>query len=340
MAIDIGLNYQIDDTSIATAAEIIAGGVSNKLVPANEGHDAIAAMIAASGTSLPSQTGNSGKFLTTNGTSPSWGTPSGGGSARELLTANRTYYVRTDGSNSNNGLANTSGGAFLTLQKAYDIIVATLDLGGYVVTVHVADGTYTGGLSVPQPWTGGGSVTFTGNTTTPANCIVSTTSNNAFGVSCVLPGVLTLQGFKIQTTTSGFGIYLNGQGTIYFGNLNFGACATGHMIANMPGANAYLIGPYTISGSSGFHIYVDGQARISMNGGNTITLTGTPAFSTAFCFVSNCGNANMAGCTFTGSATGQRYNASLNGVIGVGGASTTYLPGNATGATATGGQYA
>lgn len=309
MGVPISIDYEIDDASIATSAEIIAGGDPAKLARSDATYDAIIAL-------------------------------AGGGGSREMLTANRTYYVRTDGSNSNDGLSNNSGGAFLTLQKAYDVIVANLDLGGYVITVHVADGTYTGGLSVPQPWTGGGSVTFTGNTATPANCIINVTSNNAFGVSCVLPGVLTIQGFKLQTTTSGFGIYLNGQGTIYFGNLNFGACATGHMIANMPGANAYLIGPYTISGSSGFHVYVDGQARISMNGGNTITLTGTPAFSTAFVFTSNCGNANMAGCTFSGSATGQKYNASLNSVINAGGAGINYLPGNSAGTTATGGQYA
>ena len=38
---------------------------------------------------------------------------------REMLTANRTYYVRTDGSDSNDGLANTSGGAFLTIAEGY-----------------------------------------------------------------------------------------------------------------------------------------------------------------------------------------------------------------------------
>ena len=67
--------------------------------------------------------------------------PAAGG-ARELLTANRTYYVRTDGSDGNTGLANTSGGAFLTIQKAIDT-AAALDLSVYNVTIQLADGTYT-----------------------------------------------------------------------------------------------------------------------------------------------------------------------------------------------------
>lgn len=68
------------------------------------------------------------------------GTPigSGGGGGREILTANRTYYVRTDGNDANDGLTNSSGGSFLTWQHAVDV-AKTLDLSGYTVTIR--DGT-------------------------------------------------------------------------------------------------------------------------------------------------------------------------------------------------------
>jgi hypothetical protein len=66
--------------------------------------------------------------------------PSLVGGGRQILTANQAYYVRTDGSDSNTGLANTAGGAFLTIQKAIDT-VAALDLSIYNVTIQVGNGT-------------------------------------------------------------------------------------------------------------------------------------------------------------------------------------------------------
>src|SRR5947209_19614879 len=97
---------------------------------------------------------------------------------REQLAGNRTYYVRTDGADGNNGLANSSGGAFLTIQKAIDT-AAALDLSIYNVTIQVADGSYTGAVTVTGPWVGSGTVFLQGNTTTPANVVITTSGAGA-----------------------------------------------------------------------------------------------------------------------------------------------------------------
>ena len=75
---------------------------------------------------------------------------------RPRLTANRTYYVRTDGSDSNDGLTDLPGGAFLTIQKAVEA-VAALDLSTYNVTIQVGAGTYPGTITLTGPFVGTGS---------------------------------------------------------------------------------------------------------------------------------------------------------------------------------------
>ena len=69
------------------------------------------------------------------------------------------------------------------------------------------------------------------------------------------------------------------------------------------------------------------------------TDAGTPAFSTAFASCRH-GDIACAGMTVNGSATGQRYSATLNGVIDTAGGGATELRGSVAGAAATGGQDA
>ena len=255
----------------------------------------------------------------------------GSSGGREVLTTDRTYYVRTDGSNSNTGLANTSGGAFLTVQKAIDVVYS-LDLSIYNVTIQIADGTYTTPIVLSKPFVGKGSVSIQGNSTTPANVIISTTSANAFDVSN--GAVVNIKDLKIQTTTSGNGIYVEAA-IVNFYNLNFGACANNHMLST-GSALIYGRSNYAISGGALRHWFVTGVATIIVTG-VTVTITGTPNFSFAF------GVSGLAAClsvysnTYSGSATGKRYDANMNGIIYTAGAT---LPGNSAGSTATGGQYA
>lgn len=322
----------------ATSAQAVAGTDDTVAMTPLQTANAIAAL--APSLSLPSQTGNSGKFLTTNGTASSWGTPSGGGSTRTSLTANTTYYVRTDGSDSNTGTANTSGGAWLTLAHAYNYICSTLDFAGFNVTIQVADGTYatTTSTNIPvlQPWTGGGNVIINGNMTTPDNCILTTTTGTIVLIQTTLPGSLTFQGFKL-TSTSGIAIEHTGVGNFFYGTLDFGSVGTGyHIYTGSPAAYIQCIGNYTISGGAGRHWGENGGVINCVS--ITITLTGTPAFGD-FAVAHFPGRIEAYNNTYSGSATGVRYFADAAAVIFTNGAGSTAFPGNSSGSVATGGQY-
>lgn len=268
-------------------------------------------------------------------------TPAGLRSAtRERLSANRTYYVRTDGSDSNTGLVDSSGGAFLTINKAVSVVCDTLDFAGYTVTVRVKDGTFTGGLAISRVWTGGPLI-IEGNTSTPANCIISTTSLDAISIGGMgLPAPLTIKGFKLQTTTTGYGINAFAPGAVTFQNMDFGAVAAGYdHVISTSACSVTLSGNYTISGGAARHYNAATQGIITAVS-MTVTVSGTPAFSSAFAAAASSGVVTAFGQTYSGSATGARYSATLCGIVNTLGGGASYFPGNSVGATATGGQYA
>jgi hypothetical protein len=247
---------------------------------------------------------------------------------RERLTAARTYYVATTGSDSNDGL--TALTPFLTGQKAADVIRDTLDLVGYAVTVQFADGTYADAILCNRPWTGQGTggVTFTGNTGTPANVIFSTTSANC--VSAVRGARISVTGMELRTTTSGYCLDAGAAGAIgVLTAVRFGAAASGHIVSDSGGL-VLLNNSYSIVGSAPFHI-------LCFSGGHveslsvTVTITGTPAFSTAYAQVYRGGSATLASNTYSGSATGVRFIVASGGSIMTSDAGLTALPGNAAG---------
>lgn len=254
---------------------------------------------------------------------------------RERLSANRIYYVRTDGSDGNNGLANTSGGAFLTIQKAVNAVSA-LDISVYDVSIQVAVGTYTGVVQVSGPWVGSGSVSIVGDTTTPSNVVISTTGNHAILVRD--GGRLRVRGVKLQTTTSGHGIVADTNGIIRMdGAFEIGACATYHMLAQN-GGSIVISASYTISGGALYHWNCVMSGLIDVIG-LTISLTGTPAFSQRFAYASRSAAIQCHLNTFSGAATGSRYLADTAGGIFTNGAGTNYLPGNAAGIATAPGYY-
>jgi hypothetical protein len=262
--------------------------------------------------------------------------PQGTIGLREKLAADRTYYVRTDGDDGHDGLSNTAGGAFATLQKAVDVIFGGLDLGGHNVTVQLADGTYTAGVVQGAPQVGAGLVTVQGNAANPENVIVSVTAAACFFVQN--GAKMHVKDLELRTTTSGNGLRCAYFGYLTYANIRFGACVHPHVRAEDHGI-VVCLGNCSITGSATSHWNTVGSAIIRCQT-KTITLGGTITFSVGFADCQICGQAIVNGNTFSGSATGKRYRIDTNAVLYVGGAAATYLPGDVSGTTATGAQYA
>lgn len=253
---------------------------------------------------------------------------------RVVLNAAASYYVATTGSNSNPG---TLASPWLTIQYAFDYISKFVDLGGQTVTINVADGTYTGNINLVAPFTGSGVVILKGNLVTPANCIISNASTD-----CIIlanGAQLEIEGFKL-VSAGGSGINVGPDATcVIIGNMNFGAVNANHLAALWGGQiNILSGGSYTISGGGQFHLLASNNGVIQ-DENNSVTLTGTPAFSSAFAQAKGNATITIYNTTFSGSATGPRYATALNGVIDTNGGGASYLPGNSAGSSATGGQY-
>ncbi len=261
---------------------------------------------------------------------------------RERLSADRTYYVATTGSDSNSGL--TSGAPFLTVQKAVDTVCNSLDISGFDVTIQVAAGTYTDSVTL-SGYTGAtptvaGTLTYggpkiLGDNVTPSNIVFSTTSN------CIKTtpqfGLWVIDGIKF-TSSAGLAIRTDGIGALTVLNVNFGACTAGHMNANV-GQILLLGSAYTISGSAAVHAGPSGNAAFIAMYATTVTLSGTPAFSDAFA-ACELGAWIDAISTFAGTgATGKRYRSDSLGVLNTYGSGANYFPGDTPGTTSTGGQY-
>lgn len=251
---------------------------------------------------------------------------------REILFADRTYYVATTGSDSNDGL--TVGTPFLTIQKAVNVVSSKLDISLFVVTIQVATGTYDA-FTFAAPF-GSGSVIVKGDNTTPANCLIQSSG------ACVLaaeaaPVARLIEGFKLVSTGYA-GLVACRLASLQFKNINFGACAAYHMTAS-GGAVLTAYGDYSITGNATVHAFIE-VAAIAILHLRTVTISGGVALNSGFAIARQGSMISAYGMIFSGSYTGARYEVQTNGVCFVNGASTLFFPGNGGSTVSTGGQYA
>lgn len=259
---------------------------------------------------------------------------------RERLAANRNYYVANTGSNSNDGL--TVGTPFLTIQKAVDVYFTEIDPAGYTVTVLVDDGTDTGGINItsPTPYdtdSNNGALIIQGNLTTPANCIISTTGSTIPIAARSGGAVIYIGGFKLTNSGTASLVAAANNSLIQInGLMDFGACGGSHISA-IRGSTVNIAANYNITAAAVKHINVESNSMVNYTSASTVTITGTPAFSTAFASVSN-SRLDVTNATYSGSATGIRY--ALDNAATVRGAtSSTFFPGDASGTMTAGCAY-
>jgi len=249
----------------------------------------------------------------------------------EKLSGNRTYYVLTTGSDSNTGLVNSAGGAFLTIQKAINVAYG-LDFNGFIVTIQVGAGTYAGSITFTGPFLGTGATGYlqlTGDNTTPANVVLSG------GLFCTNAAVASVGGFKMTSAVQAYSAgILNINNKMEYGSVGGGQ----HLNAYYNGAIQITAG-YSITGNAGIHWLAKQGGRITCVG-VTINFAAGLTFTLVAYVSQGAAVLEINGNTFTGTApTGQRYQAEFAGGIVTGGAGVNYIPGSVAGVTNSPGWY-
>jgi hypothetical protein len=254
------------------------------------------------------------------------------GAPRIRLLSTANYYVSASGNDSNPG---TLSQPWLTLQHAWNYVLSALDLNNQSVIINVADGTYTmGALCLGQPvgFGPGSAVTFLGDAGTPDNCIVNASSGSCFAAEA--GAAIVVNGFRM-TASAGSALLVEVNGQITYLNSDFGTCSAGQINCSGGLVQWGGTGSYTISGGSTAHFFTGAGGQIGAGFG-TVTVTGTPTFSTAFALASGPSVIQSSSLSFVGSVTGQRYLAQDGAFINTSGGGANYFPGTIAGTSATG----
>ena len=259
---------------------------------------------------------------------------------RLRLTAPITFYVSPAGNDANDGL--TQGTAWASITHAYNYIRDRIDLNGFQATIQLADGIHAS-ASLGFPCIGPAPI-IQGDVADPSRVTV-----NGVGIPALTVGggatvvcldfTVTATGPEGDYGAVGAGLAAGSGGTIIHRNMNFGACTTAHMFASSGGG--ITVGQtgvlYNILGAAETHLYAAGgfigiaDARIS--------IAGTPNFPFGFAYGSQGGLMHAWGATFTGGASGPRFQVTTNGIINTANAGANYFPGDAAGIQNTQGLY-
>lgn len=251
-------------------------------------------------------------------------------SAHNSLTAARTYYIRSGGSDDNDGL--TEATALATVNAAKNKI-KSLRSNGFAVTLDLGEGQWP-------------AISFTeGNAGDLAALIIKgagaaktvIASDGSFAIRMYnINAVVDIK--NIGLSASGHGLDILNVKRLNLSDLTFGVCASCHI--NLQATFCIMGSGVVIAGGAVVFLACTHSSYFRAN--QLITLTGTPNFSQAFTTCNGASFAYWAGTSFSGGATGVRHQAVNFGGIRVNGGGANFFPGDQAGTAnaATGGFYA
>ncbi len=262
-----------------------------------------------------------------------------------VLLANQTYYVRSDGDNANDGLSDTSYGAWATLQYAYDWIATHVDQNGFTAKIKVGlAGIYEGiHTTIHKAYTG--PVYIEGDLADDTNVVIEPNFQGCINLSA--GGVhadLYIKGCSFAPDdTAHSTLFARYENSLYVGITPEDDTADGstHIIgiANslmrvQTGANIELYGDLTIQLFSNPHylFFVSNQSSMIAQL-NDFTVVDPIDVVTESVLVANTSTLSYSAVSFTGTVTGIKYLVKSHSVY----EEMSETPGDVAGSTESGG---
>lgn len=254
-----------------------------------------------------------------------------------VLGGDTQFFVNAfSGSDANNGL--TSGTPWNTLQHAWNWVQSNVNLNGHKVTINCT-GAFTAGVAAQGALLGAsqGVSSFVWQFASGASVRVSLSN-------CLQASVGA--SFTVQSTGGNLDLEATGTGSnqgcglaAYNGgviDLNsgcvFGNCDFANIYAQGSGAFVEMSSNFTVSGTSGRFLFAISGGQISFTqGGFTVTSSGTTSYTLGVAIAQFGATITVTGTTFTGTVTGQRFNAGTNGVVETQSGDVNFIFGNVPG---------
>lgn len=262
---------------------------------------------------------------------------------RLTASADHIYYVRTDGSDSNTGLANTAAGAFRTINYAIRV-VGSIDFSSSIRTtntydaraqIFVADGTYNEDLILPilvggyvGDYNNYAMAEVIGNTSTPGNVIVNG------GIGCNGSNQWLIAGMRFVAP---IGAFVTENGILRTYSVEYD-CNKAILIYDQ--SHYYSIFGLTFIGSHDTCIEIKHGSYFLQHSAGTINTSGAGSYGTAFCtMIHNSQFESVGTISNSGSHTGVRFIIDSGSVVETAANTLTDMPGDTAGLLRGGATY-